>query len=165
MHQILKHRLAEDSTTWQMAHFFVSPELLGRITHELQEQTESFYKNWAQEKRGRRRLQQRQWRRAARDAIKKCPKVYVSRKMSQLKADALRKRRLEAIRQVFGPLSTSSTAMSRCGVGKLAQMARYRARIKGYMETMTQHGWDRKRPEIIPETLRSPCQNDGGLNS
>jgi hypothetical protein len=146
-----------------MAHF-IAPELLGRITHELQEQTESFYKNLAQEKRERRRLQQRQWR-AARHAIKKCPKVYVSRKMSQLKADALKKRRLEAIRQVFGQLSTASTAMSRCGVGKLAQMARYRARIKGYMETMTRHGWNRKQPEIIPETLRSPCQNDGGLNS
>jgi hypothetical protein len=74
--------------------------------------------------------------------------------MSQLNADGLKKRRLEAIRQVFGRLSTASTAMSRCGVGKLAQMARYRARIKGYMETMTRHGWDRKRPEIIPKTLR-----------
>ena len=148
-----------------MAHFFVAPELLENATLELQEQTESFYKNWAQEKRECKRLQQRQWRRAARDAIKKCPKVDVSRKMYQLKADALKKRRLEAIRQVFGQLSTASTAMSRCGVGKLAQMARYRARIKGYMETMTRHGWDRKRPEIIPETLRSPCQNDGGLNS
>jgi hypothetical protein len=149
-----------------MAHF-IAPELLGRLTHELQEQTESFYKNWEQEKRERRRLQQRQWRAAS--AIQKLrPNVVdASRRRlpSQLKADALKKRRLEAIRQVFGQLSTASTAMSRCGVGKLAQMARYRARIKGYMETMTQHGWDRKRPEIIPETLRSPCQNDGGLNS
>jgi hypothetical protein len=136
-----------------MAHC-IAPELLENATLELQEHTESLYKKWAQEKRERRRLQQRQWR-AARDAIKKCPKVDVSRKMSQLKADALKKRRLEAIRQVFGQLSTASTAMSRCGVGKLAQMARYRARIKGYMETMTRHGWDRKRPEIIPETLRS----------
>ena len=148
-----------------MAHFFVAPELLEKATHELQEQTESFYKNWAQEKRARKMLHQRQWRRAARDAIKKCPKGDVSRKRSQLKADALKKRRLEAIRQVFGRQSTASTAMSRSGIGKLAQMARYRVRIKGYMEIMTRHGWDRKHPEIIPETLRSPCQIDGGLNS
>jgi len=147
-----------------MAHFFVAPELLEKATQELQEQTESFYKTYAQENRERRSLQQRHWR-AARDVIQKCPKVDVSRKRSQLKADALKKRRLEAIRQVFGQLSTASTAMSRSGTGKLAQMARYRARIKGYMETMMRHGWDRKRPEFIPETLRSPCQNDGGLNS
>ena len=139
-----------------MAHF-IAPELLEKATLELQEQTESFYKTYAQEKRERRRLQQRQWR--AKSAIQKLrPKVVDAlrrRLPSQLKADALKKRRLEAIRQVFGHLSTASTAMSRCGVGKLAQMARYRARIKGYMETMTRHGWDRKRPEIIPKTLRS----------
>ena len=149
-----------------MAHF-IAPELLGRITHELQKQTESFYKKLAQEKRERRRLQQRQWR-AARHAIRKCPNVDVSRKLSQLKADALKKRRLEAIRLVFGRLSMAMSRSTGTGARhkmKLVEMARYRARVKGYMETMTRHGWDRKRPEIIPETLRSPCQNDGGLNS
>ena len=141
-----------------MVHVFVAPELLEKATLELQKQTESFYKNLVQEKRERRRLQQRQWR-AARDAIKKCPKVYVSRQMSQLKADALKKRRLEAIRLVFGRRSTASTAMSRSGIGKLAQMARYRAKIRGYVEILTRHGWDRKHPEIIPETLRSLSSN------
>ena len=140
-----------------MAQFFVAPELLEKATRELQEQTESFYKNWAREKRERERLRARRLR--AESAIQKLrPKVVDAlrrRLPSQLKADALKKRRLEAIRLVFGRQSTVSTAMSRSGIGKLAQMARYRARIKGYMETMTRHGWDRKRPEIIPKTLRS----------
>jgi hypothetical protein len=142
-----------------MAHFFVAPELLEKTTRELQEQTESFYKNLAQEKRERRRLQQRQWP-AARHAIKKCPKFYVSIKMSQLKADALKKRRLEAIRLVFGKISPRGAVRGAARTGdrrkmKLVDMAQYRARVKGYMETMTRHGWDRKHPEIIPETLRS----------
>ena len=150
-----------------MAQFFVAPELLAKATRELQEQTESFYKNWAHEKRERERLRARRLR--AESAIQKLrPKVVDAlrrRLPSQLKADALKKRRLEAIRLVFGRQSTVGTAMSRSGIGKLAQMARYRVRIKGYMEIMTRHGWDRKHPEIIPETLRSPCQIDGGLNS
>ena len=139
-----------------MAHYFVE------ATRELQEQTEAFYKNWAHENRERRRLQQRQ--RRAESAIQKLRPTVVDalrrRLPSRLKADALKKRRLEAIRLVFGKISPRGSVRGGARTGdrrkmKLADMAQYRARVKAYMDTMTQHGWDRTQPEIIPVTLRS----------